>query len=66
MRKPSLKINAASNWIAMVIQILIGFFLTPFVISHLGQSGYGIWVLIGSFIGYYGLLNLGVGAAVTR
>ncbi len=65
-KRPSLKINAISNWVSLVVQVAVGFFLTPFVISHLGQSGYGIWVLVGSFIGYYGLLNLGVGSAISR
>ena len=32
----------------------------------MGKTGYGIWVLIGSFLGYYGLLNLGVRSALTR
>ena len=65
-KKPSLKINAISNWASLFVHIAVGFFLTPFVISHLGQGGYGIWVLVGSFIGYYGLLNMGVGSAITR
>jgi O-antigen/teichoic acid export membrane protein len=61
-----LKINAISNWVTIVVNIIVGFFLTPFVIKHLGKTGYGIWTLVGSFIGYYGLLNLGVGSAITR
>ena len=65
-RKPSLKINALSNWAALGVNIVVGFLLTPFIISHLGKTGYGIWILIGSFIGYYGLLNLGVGSAIMR
>ncbi|MBW1727686.1 MAG: oligosaccharide flippase family protein [Deltaproteobacteria bacterium] len=65
-KRPSLKINAISNWTSLVVQVAVGFFLTPFVISYLGRSGYGIWTLVGSFIGYYGLLNLGIGSAITR
>jgi len=65
-RRPSLKINALSNWAALGVNIVIGFLLTPFIIRHLGKTGYGIWTLVGSFIGYYGLLNLGVGSAITR
>lgn len=65
-RRPSLKINAISNWTSLVVQVAVGFFLTPFIIRHLGRDGYGVWVLVGSFIGYYGLLNLGVGSAITR
>jgi len=44
----------------------VGFFLTPFVIHHLGDRMYGLWVLVGTFIGYYGLLDLGLGNAITR
>ena len=66
VRRPSLKINALSNWASLGVNIIIGFLLTPFIISNLGKTGYGIWTLVGSFIGYYGLLNLGVSSAVSR
>ncbi|SHO51460.1 oligosaccharide flippase family protein [Desulfopila aestuarii] len=65
-KRSSLKINAISNWASLFVQVLIGFFLTPYIISHLGKNGYGIWVLVSNFIGYYGLLNMGVGSAITR
>lgn len=64
--RSSLKVNAMSNWTALGANIIVGFLLTPFIISHLGKTGYGIWMLVGSFVGYYGLLNLGVGSAITR
>jgi len=66
VRKPSLKLNALSNWVLLGVNVIVGFWLTPFIIGHLGKTGYGIWTLIGSFIGYYGLLNLGVESAITR
>ena len=62
----SLKINALSNWAAFCINIIIGLILTPYIITSVGKDGYGIWVLVGSFAGYYGLLNLGVGSALLR
>jgi len=65
-KKPSLIINAASNWFALGINVAIGFFLTPFIIRYIGKSGYGIWTLIGAFVGYYGLLNIGVNSAITK
>jgi len=65
-KRSSLKVNAISNWISLLVHIAVGFFLTPFVIMHLEKTGYGIWTLVGSFIGYYGLLNMGVGSAITR
>ena len=65
-KRPSLLINALSNWAALAITVLVGLFLTPYIISHLGKTGYGIWILISSIIGYYGILDLGVTSAITR
>jgi O-antigen/teichoic acid export membrane protein len=47
-------------------QIVVAFFLTPFVIHSLGDRMYGFWTLVGAFIGYYGMLDLGLDAAVSR
>src|SRR4030043_918065 len=65
-RRPSLLVSALSNWTAFGVSVLIGLFLTPFIIGHLGKTGYGIWTLISSLIGYYGILDLGVTSAITR
>jgi O-antigen/teichoic acid export membrane protein len=46
--------------------MLIAFFLSPFVVHHLGATGYGVWVLIMALTGPLGLLDLGVRGAVTR
>lgn len=64
--RPSLLINAASNWAVLVLNILVGLVLTPVIIAHIGKGGYGIWTLTISFIGYFGLLRLGVGTAIMR
>ncbi len=64
--RPSLLVNALSNWGAFGVSIMIGLFLSPYIIGHLGKSGYGIWMLISSIIGYYGILDLGVTSAITR
>jgi len=65
-QRPSLVINAISTWVALGVNIIVVLLLTPFIIGHLGENGFGIWVLVGSFLGYYGLLNLGVRAAAMR
>jgi len=44
----------------------INFFLSPYVVRRLGNTGYGVWTLILSLTGYLGLLDLGVRGAVTR
>jgi O-antigen/teichoic acid export membrane protein len=64
-RRPSLLVNAVSNWTVLAVNVAIGLFLTPFIIRHLGKDGYGMWSLLGSIVGYYGLLHLGVANAIT-
>ncbi|MFQ5788631.1 MAG: oligosaccharide flippase family protein [Thermodesulfobacteriota bacterium] len=47
-------------------QVLVAFFLMPFVVISLGDRMYGLWTLVGTFIGYYGVLDLGLSSAVQR
>ena len=58
--------NVLSNWGAYFIAMGINFFLSPYVVHHLGNVGYGVWTIILSLTGYLGLLDLGVRGAVTR
>ena len=58
--------NIFSNWFALAITTLVGFLLSPFVVHHLGNVTYGVWVLTLSFASYMNLLDLGLRGAVTR
>ncbi len=58
--------NIVSNWFALVVTTVVGFFLSPFVVHHLGNLAYGVWVLIASLVSYMNLLDLGLRGAVTR
>ncbi|MGH9502231.1 MAG: lipopolysaccharide biosynthesis protein [Terriglobales bacterium] len=58
--------NVLSNWTALGISTVVGFFLSPFVVHHLGNLVYGVWVIIGSLVSYMGLLDLGLRGAVMR
>ncbi len=40
--------------------------MTPFMISSLGDHSYGLWMLVASFSGFYGLLDIGLATAVQR
>lgn len=51
---------------AMVVSLASSFFLAPFVIHSLGDHWYGLWVLIGTFVGFYGLLDMGISSATQR
>lgn len=40
--------------------MLIGFFMMPFLINQLGTTQYGLWILIGSIISLFTLLDAGM------
>src|ERR1700685_4742233 len=52
------------NWMAFDISVIVSFFLSPFVVHHLGNVAYGVWVLANSSIAYMALLDLGMRGAV--
>jgi O-antigen/teichoic acid export membrane protein len=58
--------NIASNWTSYLVTALIGFFLTPVILHSLGTTGYGLWTLVISLTGYFGLLDLGIRSSVGR
>src|SRR6266513_4442149 len=58
--------NVLANWGAFLCSAAVGFVLSPYVVHHLGNTQYGIWVLLGSLVGYLGFLDLGVRGAVMR
>ena len=65
-KQPGQLRNVVANWGAFVVAALINFWLSPLVVRGLGDTAYGIWVLLTSLVGYMGLLDLGVRGAVTR
>jgi len=58
--------NVLTNWIAYLLSIIINFLMMPFVIHQLGDTAYGIWILIGSLTGYLGLLDFGIASAFLK
>lgn len=65
-RPPSVLRSASANWLAFIYVAVISFFLSPFVLRSLGNTGYGVWSLLSAVVGYLGLLDFGVRGAVTR
>ena len=45
---------------------ITGLLLMPFIIHSLGDKIYGLWLFVGSFLGFYGLLDLGLNSAMQR
>ena len=55
-----------SNWFGLLVLAASNLLLTPLMIHHLGAVDYGVWVLAGSVLDYYGLLDLGIRSAMFR
>jgi O-antigen/teichoic acid export membrane protein len=55
-----------SNFVGLLVMALCTAVLTPVMIHHLGAVDYGIWILAGSILDYYGLLDIGMRAAMFR
>src|ERR1700757_739175 len=58
--------NVGSSWFSLGINILVGIFLSPFILHRLGDTAFGIWVLIFSVTGYYGIFDFGIRSSVIR
>ena len=58
--------NVTSSWMSLLVNGILGFFLAPFIIHHLGDDAYGLWILICSITGSYGLFDLGIRSSVVR
>jgi O-antigen/teichoic acid export membrane protein len=58
--------NVASSWGGLAVNIAVGFFLSPFILHHLGDEAFGLWVLIFSLTGYYGIFDFGIRSSLVR
>ncbi len=58
--------GVAVGWIAQACGLMVTFITTPIVIHGLGDAKYGIWSIVMSLTGYYGLADLGLGKATAK
>ncbi len=61
-----IKTGAILSYTSIFLGTLISIVYTPFMLRMLGQEEYGLMSLANSVVGYLGLLNLGLGSAMTR
>lgn len=54
------------NFFTLILTVIISFLMMPYLIHTLGDRWYGLWVIVGSLIGYYGLLDFGLSSANQR
>jgi O-antigen/teichoic acid export membrane protein len=61
-----LLVGAVTNWLAFAATLLVGFFLTPYLVRRLGDGPYGVWAFVESLLAYFTLFDLGIAACVVR
>ncbi len=65
MKIPFFK-NTVTNYFSMFIRLVQGILVTRWLIKHLGEAQYGLWVMLWSFFSYALLLDLGFGVAAQK
>lgn len=58
--------NTMANYIGQFWLMAVSFILFPFIVNHVGLVASGIWLLISSITGYFGLLDLGISSSLTK
>src|SRR6202162_4402177 len=64
--KRSIAKNVGSSWLGLAVTVVTGFFLSAFILHRLGDDAFGLWVLIFSITGYYGLFDFGIRSSIIR
>lgn len=59
-------LSTIANYVGQFVTLGTGFFLTPFMLATLGETNYGLWVLVGSLVAYGTLFDLGISGAVVK
>jgi len=65
-RAAQLALNAATNYLRFAFTLVLFFFLTPFIIRKVGVDDYGLWTLIYSVVGFFGLFDLGFSTGLVK
>jgi O-antigen/teichoic acid export membrane protein len=58
--------NAIVNTVTSFVPLALNLVLWPYIVATLGESSYGILALVTSVVGYFALLDLGLGDAVIK
>ncbi|MBO4983388.1 MAG: oligosaccharide flippase family protein [Clostridia bacterium] len=57
----SKKIGAILSYLATILTSAVSIFLTPFILSRLGDAEYGVYRIVQSFTGQLALISIGLG-----
>jgi O-antigen/teichoic acid export membrane protein len=58
--------NTLFTFYARLWCLALSIWLTPYIVSRLGNEAYGVWVLLAALVSYIGLIDLGLGASFVK
>ena len=58
--------NTLYSIIGRFWSVAVALVLVPYTISHIGMDRFGIWALLSILVGYFALLDFGIGVSYTR
>ena len=58
--------NTFFNFVGRFWSFLVILLLTPYILSRLSVSEFGVWVLLSVFVGTFNLLDLGLGSSFIK
>ncbi len=59
-------ISVVLSYALLAVDIVVGIFFIPFLLSSLGDSEYGLYKMLFSTASYLSVLDFGIGATITR
>ena len=66
MRSTRVLWNVVTNYLRLLLAAGVGVVLTPFMVHHLGDRDYGLWVTVFSLTSYFGLFDQGIRPSLVR
>ena len=66
MPKSEVKSGAIISYVLIVAELLVGLLFTPYLLRILGKPEFGVYNVIGAFVGMLAVLDFGVGVAIQR
>ena len=58
--------NAMWNWGTYALNLVVLLVLSPFIVQHLGDHAFGVWILINALTGYMNFADFGIRPAIVH
>ena len=52
--------------LSLFLSAIVAFLMLPFLVENLGTRNYGLWVLVGTILGYHSIMDFGLSTSVSR